>query len=83
VSARNLVELTCQQVVELVTDHLEGSLDEHDRVVFEQHLFGCTWCMTYLKQIKRTIELTGQVKQPEAVDVPRLSALFQGWKGGK
>ena len=53
--------LSCQEVVELVTDYLEGALepDEHARV--EQHLAGCTKCDAYLDQIRTTIRLVGRV----------------------
>ena len=63
--------LSCQEVVELVTDYLEGALepDEHARV--EQHLAGCTKCDAYLDQIRTTIRLVGRV------DVASLSAEAQ------
>ena len=53
--------LSCQEVVELVTDYLEGALepDEHARV--EQHLAGCSKCCAYLDQIRTTIRLVGRV----------------------
>ena len=53
--------LSCQEVVELVTDYLEGALgpDEHARV--EKHLAGCTKCDVYLDQIRTTIRLVGRV----------------------
>ena len=82
-TTRDLVHLTCKEVVELVTDYQAGALDVVDRVTFEQHLFGCTWCMTYMKQVKRTIELTGQLKEPAPpppADTQKLTALFRAWK---
>lgn len=53
--------LSCQEVVELVTDYLDGALepDEHARV--EQHLAGCTKCDAYLDQIRTTIRLVGGI----------------------
>jgi anti-sigma factor RsiW len=72
--------LSCQEVVELVTDYLEGALgpDEHTRV--EQHLAGCTKCDAYLDQIRTTIRLVGRV------DAASLSAeaqrdLVQAFRG--
>jgi len=52
---------SCQEVVELVTDYLDGALepDEHARV--ERHLAGCTKCDAYLDQIRTTIRLVGRV----------------------
>jgi hypothetical protein len=85
VSIRDLVALSCKEIVELVTDYQCDALDTADRVSFEQHLFGCTWCMTYLKQMDRTIELTAQLGQPvapesESVDTGKLAVLFQRWR---
>ncbi|HVV17348.1 MAG TPA: zf-HC2 domain-containing protein [Polyangia bacterium] len=64
-SVRDIVQLTCKEVVELVTDYQLGAMETAARVTFEQHLFGCTWCMTYLKQVERAVELTGQLQQPQ------------------
>ena len=44
----NLVELTCLEVTELMTDYTEAQLAPADRVQFEQHLYACTWCMTLI-----------------------------------
>ena len=57
-------ELVCQQVVELVTDYLEGALSDTDRQRFERHLAGCPHCTEYLAQMRETIRLTGRV-EPE------------------
>jgi hypothetical protein len=69
-------------------------LETTDRVTLEQHLFGCTWCMTYLKQIDRAVELTAQLRRPpptppeEPSDDPKvlsdqLGALFRSRKPAK
>ena len=87
-SVRDLVSLSCKEIVELVTDYRCDALDTADRVKFEQHLFGCTWCMTYLKQMDRTIELTAQLARPAApepapVDTGKLAVLFRGWRAAE
>lgn len=64
-SVRDIVQLTCKEVVELVTEYQLDGLDTAARVTFEQHLFGCTWCMTYLKQVERAVELTAQLQHPQ------------------
>jgi anti-sigma factor RsiW len=53
--------LACQQVVELVTDYLEGSLGWRQRRRFETHLAGCDACGRYLVQIRETLDLLGSV----------------------
>ena len=53
--------LSCQEVVELVTDYLEGALDPEEHARVEHHLAGCTKCDAYLDQIRTTIRLVGRV----------------------
>lgn len=53
--------LSCQEVVELVTDYLEGALESEEHARVEQHLAGCTKCDAYLDQIRTTIRLVGRV----------------------
>lgn len=53
--------LSCQQVVELVTDYLDGALDSQTAALVEEHLAQCPGCHTYLEQIKQTINILGTV----------------------
>jgi anti-sigma factor RsiW len=53
--------LSCQEIVELVTDYLEGALEPEEHASVEQHLVGCTKCDAYLDQIRTTIRLVGRV----------------------
>ncbi len=57
-------ELTCKQVVELVTAYLEGALSTEDRRRFDEHLAGCPFCTIYLEQMRETISALGHL--PEA-----------------
>jgi anti-sigma factor (TIGR02949 family) len=52
-------EMACQELVEVITDYLEGALDAEDRRRFEEHLAGCPGCRNYLEQMRATIRLTG------------------------
>ena len=56
-----MAALTCQQVVELVTDYLEGSLGWRDRRRFEKHLRACDACSRYIEQMRETLDLLGAV----------------------
>jgi len=77
-------ELICQQVVELVTDYLEGSLSRTDRRRFERHLKGCPNCTNYLEQMRVTISATGALRvedlSPEAEE--DFTELFRRWRDG-
>jgi hypothetical protein len=59
--------VTCQQVVELVTDYLEGALSPDQAALFEQHLNFCDGCEWYLDQMRTTIATVGQIGEE---DVP-------------
>ena len=55
VLVRRRDDLVCQQVVELVTDYLEGVLSRRDRKRFDRHLRACPNCTAYLEQMRTTI----------------------------
>ena len=75
-------ELSCQELVELVTDYLEGMLPAEMRERFERHIAHCSGCQTYLEQMRAAIRVTGTLTReslsPEA-EVALLDA-FRGWK---
>jgi predicted anti-sigma-YlaC factor YlaD len=54
-------ELDCNQVVELVTEYLDGSMDADVLAAFEAHLVECDGCDLYLDQIRQTIAVAGTV----------------------
>jgi anti-sigma factor RsiW len=75
-------DLSCHELVELVTDYVEGALDRRTRSRFERHISGCPHCTAYLEQIRETIRLTGMLREdqlePQARD--ELLAAFRTWK---
>ena len=75
-------ELTCQELVELVTDYLEGSLSSDERARFAAHLTDCDYCVDYIEQMRLTIRALGRLSQEHiAVDArERLLAQFRDWK---
>jgi anti-sigma factor RsiW len=46
-------ELACIELVELVTDYLEGALPAQERRRFEAHLTVCPYCVTYVEQMRQ------------------------------
>jgi anti-sigma factor RsiW len=56
-----MTDLTCQEIVELVTAYLEGDLDETTTRTFEDHLAVCPGCATYVEQFRVTIAKLGEV----------------------
>jgi hypothetical protein len=75
-------DLTCAELVELVTEYLEGALSERDRERFEEHVVFCGGCSAYLDQMRRTIELTGRLTEEDVTAEAEagLLAAFRGWK---
>ena len=75
-------ELTCQELVEIVSDYLEGALAEEDRERFDAHLQECEGCRRYLDQMRTTIRVVGtlteDVLDPNARD--ELLLVFREWK---
>lgn len=80
----NAEGLTCNELVELVTAYLEGTLSPADRARFEAHLAICTGCTRYLDQMRKTIALVGRLTDttisPAARDA--LLSAFRTWKQG-
>ena len=61
--------MNCRQVVELMTDYLDGALSAGDRARFEEHMAGCDGCRAYLAQLRTTRESFGQhLELVEAID---------------
>ena len=77
-------DLTCSEVVEIVTDYLEGAMSAVDRLRFEQHLSTCDGCTNYLQQMRETIRLTGMLteKQIPHEQKEKLLTTFRDWKAG-
>jgi hypothetical protein len=77
-------DLSCRELVELVTEYLEGRLPLEERTRFELHLGYCDYCRTYLRQMRQVLatagELTEESVAPEAKS--SLLAAFRDWKRG-
>jgi anti-sigma factor RsiW len=59
-------DLSCQEIVELVTEFLEGTMDSPLRAAFDAHLAKCDGCTAYLDQIQATIRIAGTI-EPEVL----------------
>ena len=77
--------MTCSELVEIVTDYLEGALAEEDASRLEAHLGDCPACKLYIRQMDLSRRATGQVEAgelgPQAVE--DLSAVFRQWRRGR
>lgn len=57
-------ELTCQQLVELVSDYLDDQLETVQRERFLAHLALCDPCHEYVEQMRETVAALGRL-EPE------------------
>ena len=75
-------ELVCQEIVELITDYLEGTLSRSQRRRFEAHLAGCEHCTEYLEQMRATIRLTGRLRAEDLTPEMQqeFAALYRRWR---
>ena len=74
--------ISCQEVVELVTDYLDRTLPADEAALFEQHINFCDGCDWYLEEMRTTISTVGRITEeqvpPETRD--KLLTAFREWK---
>jgi predicted anti-sigma-YlaC factor YlaD len=75
-------EITCQEIVELVTAYLEDAVSAVQRQRIEEHLVDCPGCRAYIDQMRVTIELAGRVDHEELDEDARVALLsaFRSWR---
>lgn len=73
--------MDCDELVELVTDYLEGVLAPEIRTRFDTHLGECDGCQNYLEQFRTTISALGRVSadQLDPEFRQRLIDTFSDW----
>ncbi|MBI4278029.1 MAG: zf-HC2 domain-containing protein [Armatimonadetes bacterium] len=74
--------MTCKELVELITDYLEGTLPPSDRKRFREHLMVCPECRIYLVQMRRIVGALGRLTEeaiPEGTREDLLQA-FRDWR---
>ena len=75
-------EMPCQELVEAITDYLEGTMLPEDRKRFEAHLRKCPHCSAYLEQMRQTIATLGELTEDSIPPESReeLIAAFRDWR---
>ena len=75
-------EITCREIVGLVTDYLEGAMAQDVRARMDRHLATCDGCINYLKQMRETIRVTGQLTEEQIPETQRRQLLeaFRDWR---
>jgi predicted anti-sigma-YlaC factor YlaD len=73
--------ISCREVVELLSDYLDGALPEPELARIAEHLEGCDGCTMVLDQLRETIRLTGMITVEQLTEAQRtvLLGAFRGW----
>jgi anti-sigma factor (TIGR02949 family) len=73
--------LECREVVEVVSDFLDGAMTAEDRARLEQHLLVCPPCTLHVAQVRATIEHIAALRgeQVPAEVGPALVSAFRHW----
>ena len=74
-------EMSCRELVEVITDYLEGVMPAADRARFDAHLKDCPYCVNYLAQMRETIAALGELSEESLSPDARgqLLKAFRGW----
>ena len=77
-------EMSCRELVEIITEYLEGTLPPAERARFEAHLAVCPGCQTYLDQMRQTVRALGRLTEQSIPPQARqeLLQVFRHWKKG-
>ena len=74
--------MSCRDLVELITDYLEGAMPLRERLRVRLHLLQCAGCRAYLEQMRATVRATGALREEDVPAEARdaLMAAFHSWK---
>jgi anti-sigma factor RsiW len=73
--------MDCNELVELVTAYLDGSLDLETRARFDMHLLDCDSCENYLQQFRATLGTFGNISDDlDPAFRDKLLATFRDWR---
>lgn len=74
----------CREVVELVSEYLEGAMSPEQMSAFEVHLNYCDGCFAFLDQLRATTAVARVVPDEQIPDgiKDELLRAFNDWKRG-
>ncbi len=76
------LHITCQEVVELITEYLEAALPPDETSLLEEHLNLCEGCVRYAAQIRTTVEAVGRMP-PQHVPAETREQLLAAFRDRK
>ena len=70
-----LDDVACRELVERITELLDGTLPADEQAAIDGHLAECPGCVTAVEQFRQTVEVLGHLRgedvrqlEPEVVD---------------
>ena len=75
-----MTEMACQELVEVITAYLEGTISDTDRGRFEAHLAECPFCTEYVAQMRTTIATLGRIDE-RTLSAARRTELLAAFRG--
>ena len=73
-------EMACQELVEVITAYLEGTLPDEERRRFDAHLTECPFCTEYVAQMRATIAGLGRIDEG-TISSARRAELLDAFRG--
>jgi len=75
-------DLTCRELVEVITDYVEGAMSDADRARFDRHVGECSGCAAVMSQFRATIEVSGRLTEDQVSEEQRdaMRDVFRRWR---
>lgn len=75
-------DLTCRELVEVITDYFDGVMSDGERARLERHLSECAGCQAVVSQFRTTIEVTGRLTEDQVSEEQRqaMRDVFRRWR---
>ena len=81
-------DFPCNELVEVVTDYLDGALAPDDARRLEEHLTLCPGCASAVEQFRLVLRITGALRKEDVEQLPAaqrasLTQAFRDWSAGR
>ena len=75
-------DIVCRELLELISGYLDGALPPETAAAIEAHLAGCDGCTLVLEEFRRTIAITGMLREEQITPAQRelLLRTFRDWR---
>ena len=60
---------SCQEIIDLLTEYIDGDLNAAEKREFERHIADCAPCRAFLRTYRKSDEIARTTLEPPAVPV--------------